>query len=127
MIPKNHFLNIILKINYKRTTLLRHHHHQKFILPLPCHHHLLLRPASLLKFPLNHPCSQRRRDKQFQQLSQTIWLVFLVTPTHVTFIFIIISSPPWTTASNFAPSIMAYQTYLALLAWILENNALISS
>ena len=64
MIAKNHFLNIILKINYKLTTLLRHHHHQNFLLPLPRHHHLL-RPAALLKSPLNHACTQRRRDKQF--------------------------------------------------------------
>ena len=73
MIAKSHFLNTILKINCKLTTLLRNHHrHQNFILPLPRHHHLLLRPTALLKSPLNHPCSQRRRDKQFRPLSQTV-------------------------------------------------------
>ena len=87
MIAKNHFINKILKINYKLTTLLCHHnHHQNFILPLPCHHHLLLRSAALLKSPLNHPCRQRRRDNQFQPLSQTLWLVFLVTPMWLSFL-----------------------------------------
>ena len=84
MITKSHFLNIILKINYKLTTLLCHH--QNFLLPLPCHHHLLVRPAALLKSPLNHPCSQRRWDNQFQPLSQTVWLVFLVTPMWLSFL-----------------------------------------
>ena len=69
MIAKNHFLNIILKINCKLTTFLRHHHHQNFLLPLPHHHHLLLQTATPLKSPLSHPFSQHRRDKQFQPLS----------------------------------------------------------
>ena len=86
MIAKSNFPNIILKINYKLTTLLRHHHHQNFHLPLPRYHHLLLRHATLLKSSLNHPCSQRRRDKQFQPLSQTVWLVFLVTPMWLSFL-----------------------------------------
>ena len=85
MIAKSNFLTIILKINYKVTTLIRHHH-QNFILPLPHHHHLLHRPAALLKSPLNHPCSQRQRDKQFQPLSQTVWLIFLETPMWLLFL-----------------------------------------
>ena len=42
-------------------------------------HHHLLRPVAFLKSPLNHGCSQRRQDKQFQPLSRTVWLVFLVS------------------------------------------------
>ena len=75
MIAKIHFLNINLKINYKLKTLLRNHHqHKNVLLHLPRHDHLLLRPAALLlKSPLNYPCSLRRRDNQFQPLSQTVW------------------------------------------------------
>ena len=87
MIAKSHFINIILKINYKLLTLLRdHHHHQNFLPPLPRHHHLLIRPEALLKSPLNHPLSHRQRDKQFQPFSQTVWLAFLVTPMWLSFL-----------------------------------------